>query len=116
MTPSAAAPAFVEGCGTCRANQVEIPAPGGVIYQDALWRLEHIFEPLPLAGWLVLKPLRHVEMVANLSDDEAGTLGPLVQRTTSAMREVLEPAKIYVCQFSEAEGFAHIHIHLIPRF
>jgi hypothetical protein len=39
---------FVEGCGTCRANRGEIPAPGGVIHQDALWRLEHIFEPIPI--------------------------------------------------------------------
>ena len=28
-------------CGTCRANRGEFPTPGGVIYQDGLWRLEH---------------------------------------------------------------------------
>jgi len=106
-----------EGCGTCRANRGEIPTPGGVIYQDELCRLEHTFEPIPLVGWLVLKPLRHVEMFAELTDDESATLGPpLIRRTTGAMREVLQPAKIYVCQFSEAEGFEQLHIHLIPRF
>lgn len=103
-------------CGTCRANRGELAAPGGVIYQDALWRLEHVIEPLPLAGWLVLKPLRHVEAFADLTPDEAATFGPLVRRVTAAMTDALHPAKVYLCQFSEARGFAHIHFHLIPRF
>lgn len=102
-------------CGTCRANRGELPAPGGVIYEDALWRLEHIIPPLPRAGWLVLKPLRHVEAFADLSDEEAAAFGPLVRRSMAALRAVLQPAKIYLCQFSEAEHFAHIHFHLIPR-
>jgi diadenosine tetraphosphate (Ap4A) HIT family hydrolase len=103
-------------CGTCRANRGEIPTPGGVIYQDELWRLEHTFEPIPLVGWLVLKSLRHIEVFADFTDDEAATLGPLIRRTTAAMLEALQPTKVYVCQFSEAEGFAHLHFHLIPRF
>lgn len=107
---------FTEDCGTCRANRGDIKTPGGVIYQDALWRLEHTFEPIPLVGWLVLKPLRHVESFPDLTDGEAESLGPLIRRATRAMREVLQPAKVYVCQFSEAEGFAHVHFHLIPRF
>ncbi|MGI8915538.1 MAG: HIT family protein [Chloroflexota bacterium] len=102
-------------CGTCRANRGELPAPGGVIYQDLLWRLEHILAPIPLAGWLVLKPLRHVEALADLTGEEAATFGPLVQRITRAMREVMQPVKVYLCQFSEAEHFAHIHFHMIPR-
>lgn len=102
-------------CGTCRANRGELIAPGGVIYQDAWWRLEHLLEPVPMAGWLVLRPLRHVEAFAALDSDEARTFGPLVQRITQAMEEVLQPAKIYLCLFAEAESFAHIHFHLIPR-
>ena len=31
------------------------------------------------------------------------------------MREVMRPAKVYLCQFSEAEHCAHIDFHLIPR-
>jgi diadenosine tetraphosphate (Ap4A) HIT family hydrolase len=102
-------------CGTCRANRGELAAPGGVIYEDALWRLEHILVPIPMAGWLVLKPLRHVEALADLSSDEAAAIGPLVRRITRAMDAVMQPAKVYLCQFSEAEHFAHIHFHLIPR-
>jgi diadenosine tetraphosphate (Ap4A) HIT family hydrolase len=31
------------------------------------------------------------------------------------MSAVLHPAKIYLSLYAEAEGFAHLHVHLIPR-
>lgn len=31
------------------------------------------------------------------------------------MRSVLGCAKTYVALFAEAEGFAHVHFHVIPR-
>lgn len=102
-------------CGTCRANRGELSAPGGVIYQDAHWRLEHILPPIPLAGWLVLKPLRHIEALGDMNLEEAATFGPLVQSISAALQAVIHPAKVYLCQFSEAEHFTHIHFHLIPR-
>lgn len=106
----------LETCGTCRANCGEITSPGGVIYEDALWRVEHAIEPIPMVGWLVVKPLRHVESFADLSPEEAASFGPLVHRITHAMRDVLNPAEVYVCLFAEADNFTHIHFHLIPRW
>ncbi len=103
-------------CGTCRANQGLLAAPGGVIHEDALWRVEHAIEPIPIAGWLIAKPLRHVEAFADLTPEEAAAFGPLVRRVMRAMSEVLAPAKIYLCLFAELENFAHIHFHLIPRW
>ncbi len=102
-------------CGTCQANRGELRAPGGIIYDDGLWRLEHALEPVPLAGWLVLKPLRHVESMADLTSEEAAAFGPLVARVTAAIEHLLAPARTYLCLFAEADGFAHIHFHLIPR-
>ena len=104
-----------DACVTCRANRGDIAAPGGVIYEDALWRLEHTFEPIPMVGWLVLKPLRHTESVADLTPEEAAGLGPLLQRAVSAMTDVLKSVKVYVSLYAEAENAAHIHFHLIPR-
>jgi diadenosine tetraphosphate (Ap4A) HIT family hydrolase len=103
-----------EDCLTCRANRGELMAPGGVIYQDALWRLEHSLEPIPMIGWLILKPLRHVEVFADLTPDEAASFGPLARRITRAMTEVLAPARVYVCLYAEA--VSHVHFHLIPRY
>ena len=102
-------------CITCRANRGEVATPGGVLHDDGLWRLEHTFEPIPIAGWLVLKPLRHVESVAELTEVEAAALGPLLQRTSAALTAVLGCTKVYVMCFAEAAGAAHVHIHLVPR-
>jgi diadenosine tetraphosphate (Ap4A) HIT family hydrolase len=100
-------------CVACRATRGEITAPGGPLYDDGLWRLEHTFEPFPMVGWLVLKPVRHVEQVADLTPDEAAALGPLLRCVAQAMNATLAPAKVYVALFAEA--VAHLHIHLIPR-
>jgi diadenosine tetraphosphate (Ap4A) HIT family hydrolase len=103
-----------EDCLACRANRGDLMPPGGVIYQDALWRLEHCLEPIPMVGWLILKPLRHVETFADLTPDEAASLGPLARRITRAMTEVLAPARVYVCLYAEA--VSHVHFQLIPRY
>jgi diadenosine tetraphosphate (Ap4A) HIT family hydrolase len=114
--PAVDQPATRSGCYTCRINSGEIAAPGGPIYRDALWCLEHSIAPVPLAGWLVLKPLRHVEAFADLTMEEAAAFGPLTRRITQAMTEVLHPEKIYLSMYMEAPEFAHLHVHLIPRF
>lgn len=102
-------------CGTCRSNRGELPAPGGVIYRDRLWQIDHILRPLPMAGWLILKPLRHVESVAALTAAEARTMGPLIARTAAALQRATRVKKVYVGLFAEAKDFPHVHIHLIPR-
>ena len=71
--------------------------------------------PIPMAGWLVLKPKRHVESVASLTLAEARTLGPLIARTAAALQRATGARKVYVGLFAEAKAFPHIHIHLIPR-
>jgi hypothetical protein len=49
----------------------ELLAPGGAIQRDDLWVPEHIVEPIPMAGRLVLKPVRRVERFAELMPEEA---------------------------------------------
>lgn len=99
---------------TCKANSGELSAPGGVIYRDALWQVEHILQPIPMLGWLIAKPLRHVTAFADLTEDEATTFGPLVRRVMSALQRVTAAEKVYLCLFAEAPGFVHLHFHLIP--
>lgn len=101
-------------CKTCKANRGELQAPGGVIHRDELWQLEHMLEPLPMAGWLIAKPRRHVTAFSALTDDEAATFGPLVRRTMAALERVTGAEKVYLCLFAEAAGFVHLHFHLIP--
>jgi len=104
---------YVSGCVACEANAGVRAAPGGVIHQDDFWRLEHLLSPAPLAGWLVLKPLRHCEGLEELTEEEANNLGPLLRAACTALQAATGAAKVY--SIFLGESVAHLHIHLIPR-
>ena len=57
----------------------------------------------------------HRTAVADLSTEEAAELGPLVQRVSVALREVVGCEKTYVAQFAEHPQHRHVHVHVIPR-
>ena len=82
---------------------------------DEFWRVAHAFDSA-LPGWLVLLPRRHVTTIAGLTDAEAASLGPWQVRLSRALGAVTGCAKTYVAQFAEAEGFAHVHFHIVPRW
>ncbi|MEU6841563.1 HIT domain-containing protein [Streptomyces sp. NPDC046716] len=109
VTPARAA------CYAC-ANEArfdDLP-PRELVAHDAHWRVAHSFTSA-LPGWLVLLPRRHVTAVHELSDTEAATLGGWQVGASRALRAVTGCAKTYVAQFAEADGFAHVHFHVVPR-
>jgi diadenosine tetraphosphate (Ap4A) HIT family hydrolase len=57
----------------------------------------------------------HTVALDDLTADEAADLGPLLKAVSSALRDVVRCRKTYVALFAEAEGFQHIHFHIIPR-
>ncbi|MFF4343389.1 HIT family protein [Kitasatospora sp. NPDC001540] len=81
---------------------------------DEHWRVVHAVD-CALPGWLVLLPRRHLESMAELSDAEAASLGVWQVRLARALAVVTGCRKAYVAQFGEAEGFAHVHFHVVPR-
>ena len=105
--------AEMEACFTCEVNAGRVKAPGGTIYDDSLWLAEHGVDRL-VQGYVVLKPLRHVHEVADLTPDEAAALGPALSSLLSGMRTALNTERIYVCSF--AETVLHLHFHLLPRY
>jgi diadenosine tetraphosphate (Ap4A) HIT family hydrolase len=64
---------------------------------------------------MVVLPRRHVIALDELTPAEAAGLGPLLTGLTSALRQVTGCDKTYIALFAEAEGFQHIHFHVIPR-
>jgi len=78
------------------------------------WRVAHAFGT-SLPGWLVVLPRRHVIALDELTPGESADLGPLLTALTSALREVTGCSKTYIALFAEAEGFEHLHFHVIPR-
>jgi diadenosine tetraphosphate (Ap4A) HIT family hydrolase len=93
----------------------QLGAPGGVIYEDDLWHLDHIIRPIPMAGWLILKPKRHLESIGAMTPEEARGFGEIGSRAAAALEEATGVKKVYLGAFGEAESFAHVHVHLIPR-
>lgn len=64
-------------------------------------------------GWLFIESERHVPYVADLSEEEAASLGVLRTRLANALREELGAE--HVLTFVLGLGIAHFHEHLVPR-
>lgn len=109
-------PGPVTDCYACRlvATPPEQLAPREQVLLTPGWNVAHAFNS-SLPGWLVLDARRHVLSIADLTADEAAELGPLLRRLSLALRDVTGCVKTYVAQFSEHEGFPHLHVHLVPR-
>ena len=75
------------------------------------WRVAHASLP----GWLVVAPTCHVTALHELAEADASHLGRVLHRASRALREIVGCDKTYVVFFAEAEGFAHLHVHVIPR-
>ena len=78
------------------------------------WRVAHAFGT-SLPGWLVVVPRRHTTRIAEHTAEEAAELGALLVACSQALESVTGCAKTYVAQFAEAEGFSHVHFHVMPR-
>jgi len=85
------------GCLACELSSGVRKPPGGCIYEAEDWRVEHCVGPLGV-GTLVVKPIRHVLHVADLTAVEASALGPLLWRAAQVVSEL-----------SESSGPVHIH-------
>ena len=104
----------MEGCLACELSRGERELPGGRICATEHLVVEHCVGPLGV-GTLIVKPLRHVEHVWELSQGEAHELGPLLASVARAQRELLDPEQVYVTLWSHAGGTpGHIHWVLQP--
>jgi diadenosine tetraphosphate (Ap4A) HIT family hydrolase len=105
---------MTQGCLACDANEGRVQPPGGVILEDDHWILEHSLAPVLLRGWLILKPRRHVEHIADLTLGERSGLGPLIADASAALKRALGAERVYVCSLGESVN--HVHFYLIPRY
>lgn len=102
------------GCLACDLAEGRLPLPGGVIHESSSWFVEHCVGPLGV-GTLLVKPKRHVTRVSDLTNDEAGELGPLLKSSAAVVDELIEPEQVYTCLWSHAGGTpGHIHYVVQP--
>ncbi len=109
-----ALPEAVVSCYSCEHNALTDPPAWESIARTNHWRVSHAIGT-SLPGWLVVIPLRHVLALDELSEDESLELGPLLRNLTKALRAVVGCEKTYVMLLAEAEGFGHVHFHVVPR-
>ena len=105
---------LVPGCFSCDQQALASRPPREDVIRTDHWRVAHAFNST-LPGWLVLLPTRHVTSFTELTPEAADELGGLVRRLGTALEAVTGCVKTYLMQFSEAEGFSHLHLHLVPR-
>src|SRR4249919_3790546 len=105
---------LVPGCYSCDQQAAGSPPPREDVVHTEHWRVVHAFNST-LPGWLILIPTRHLTAFTQLTPAAADELGGLVRRLSVALETVTGCVKTYLMQFSEAEGFSHLHLHLVPR-
>lgn len=101
-------------CLACDVLEGRIQPPGGVIYEDEYWVVDHSISPVALKGWLIVKPKRHVENFGDLSPDEADAFGPISRAAAASVQAALGAERVYVCSFGEE--WRHVHVHVVPRY
>jgi diadenosine tetraphosphate (Ap4A) HIT family hydrolase len=101
------------GCVACELSNGMRDLPGGLIHRTHFWLVEHCIGPLGL-GTLVVKPERHVTSVADLSEDEAVELGPLLRRASIVAKHLVDADQVYNCLWSHAGG-TPVHIHYVVQ-
>lgn len=102
-------------CLTCKSISGERRiSPGPTIYEGRHWLVEHAY-PCGMKGWLVLVLKRHVEALHDLTPEEFAEPGELQGRSATALHRVLGCEKEYAACFAEAQGFNHIHFHIVAR-
>lgn len=103
----------MNNCPACDEIIESIRNPSGVIYEDAYWMVSHKIGKGVLAGNLIIKTKRHCEHLAELTTEEAASLGEIIQRSCLALSKVIKVEKVYVASYGE--GVKHVHFFVIPR-
>jgi diadenosine tetraphosphate (Ap4A) HIT family hydrolase len=101
----------MDDCFACALAAGRKPLPGGLIYRTDAWLVEHCIGPLGL-GTLIVKPERHVTVVADLTPAEAAELDPLLQRASSVVGDLVDADQIYNCLWWHSGGVP-VHIHYV---
>lgn len=101
-------------CPVCRRTSAPVLPPRERIVLTPHWRVAHAFDSA-LPGWLVVVPLEHLHALDELPAGALAELGPLLGALTSGLRTVVGCEKTYVGLYAEAEGFSHLHLHVVPR-
>jgi diadenosine tetraphosphate (Ap4A) HIT family hydrolase len=101
------------GCSACAEIAGRNTSPGGVIFDNENWFVSHHTGAFTDPGELIVKTRRHCESLAELTKDEAESLGPVLWSAVQALEQVVPSERIYAVSFNER--LRHVHFLLLPR-
>ncbi|MDC7222455.1 MAG: HIT family protein [Spirochaetales bacterium] len=102
-------------CKSCESNKgIKRISPGETIYEGTHWLVEHAY-PTSLQGWTVIVLKRHCEEMHNLTSEEFHELGIVQNKLVKSLKKIFHSEREYIFCFAEAEGFKHIHFHVVPK-
>ena len=95
-----------EPCTTCAEPD------RSVIWRDVQWHLKAGFAPMGLPMVAILEPREHYRL-DNLPPELTATLGPIIQRVTSAIRQIDGVARTHFNRWGD--GSEHFHLWFLAR-
>ncbi len=100
------------GCPGCAYGRHEFKLDCGMAYENERFTLSQDWE-LPIQGFFVVCPKRHVEKLCELTDEERDEMFYIVDKTVRILRENNICDRFdYV--FEEKED-RHLHVWIMPR-
>lgn len=99
------------GCPGCSFANHEWQLPCGMAYESDKFTISQDWE-LPIVGFYVIAPKRHVNYLNELTADEQHEMMNLIDKMLQILKECV--TKTYIVMFEEREHI-HLHICLMPR-
>lgn len=100
------------GCPACAYAKQEFLLPCGMAYEIELFTVSQDWE-LPIQGFIVIAPKRHIENFSQLSQNERTQIFELTNKIINILKEHNVCEKFNVI-FEEKENI-HFHIWIMPR-
>ena len=101
------------GCPGCAYAKHEFELPCKMAYENDNFTLSQDWE-LPIEGFLIVSPKRHVERFSQLTDDERIEIFNIVDKTIKILRNN-NVCDCFNVIFEEKEN-RHFHIWIMPRY
>ena len=100
------------GCPGCAYAKHEFELPCKMAFENDNFTLSQDWE-LPIEGFLIVSPKRHIEKLSELTDNERNEMFDIVNKAIKILREnnVCDRFEII---FEEKEN-RHLHVWIMPR-
>ena len=102
-----------DGCPGCAFAAHAFHLDCGLAYENERFTLSQDWE-LPIPGFLIIAPKRHIELLSELTEDERNEMFEIVDKTVKILRDNK------ICErfdyiFEEKEN-RHLHVWILPRY